>query len=173
MNSIARQRGRSTESVVALAPWCLIAAALLPLAATRGWATYTVHHVLLFVAMVGLGWSGVLGSGWLARAAGVLSAAGFAALAVAEPLFVVSKSASFPFYGIGTLGVTVGLFLMGLAVLRARRWSGWHRFTPLLAGLVFAVLVIPSLALNRDLAYPIGLWGVCFLLMGISMREEV
>ncbi len=57
--------------------------------------------------------------------------------------------------------------------LRTGRWSGWHRFTPLAAGLFFVVVVMPSFALpGRDFEYAIAVWGVCFLLLGMAMRAE-
>jgi hypothetical protein len=66
----------------------------------------------------------------------------------------------------------VGLILAGVAVIRARQWEGWRRFTPLACGLfIVAVLLsfgLPGYASN----YPIGLWGVCWLLFGLALRTE-
>lgn len=79
------------------------------------------------------------------------------------------------------------LFLLaaGVAVLRARRWSGWRRFTPLAVGLLPVLsipILLPSLLpelLNitvfgrQQLGHWVGaLFGLAWLALGIAMRVE-
>jgi hypothetical protein len=59
-------------------------------------------------------------------------------------------------------------------VLRARVWSGWHRLTPLACGVYILVVLLPSFALpGLAMHYAIGLWGVCWLLLGLALLRVV
>jgi hypothetical protein len=50
-------------------------------------------------------------------------------------------------------------------------WRGWRRFTVLACGL-FIVVVLASFALPGYAAnYAIGLWGVCWIALGIALRS--
>jgi len=67
----------------------------------------------------------------------------------------------------------VGLILAGIATLHTRLWNGWHRFTPLIAGLYPAVAVFSSFALpGHAFEYVIAAWGLCFVLLGAAMWTE-
>lgn len=46
-----------------------------------------------------------------------------------------------PLFAVSRLGTLVGMLLVGIAALLARRWPGWRRFSP------FAVLLAMPLAL--------------------------
>jgi hypothetical protein len=55
-------------------------------------------------------------------------------------------------------------------VLRAERCAGWRRFTPLACGLFIPLVLLPSFALRGfAMHYALGAWGVCWLLLGLSM----
>ena len=67
----------------------------------------------------------------------------------------------------------LGLILAGIAVLRAGWWSGWHRYPVLATGLFIPLILMPSFALpGYGPNYAIGLWGICWLLLGAALRAH-
>ena len=175
-------------SAIAVAAWALIAAAVLqlvlgiPLAPLQAkepalWqiaALNAVSHLLLIVGVAGLPQSGAAGRGRLAAAGLWLTLLGLAVLTLAEGIWALSgEDAAVPFYSVATLVMMLGLILAGVAVLRAGRWGGWHRYSVLAAGLFIPLILLPAFALPGYAPnYAIGLWGVCWLLVGLALRAE-
>ena len=134
-------------------------------------ALNAVSHLLLLAGVAGLARSGAAGRGRLAGAGLALTLLGLAVLLVAEATSLVAMSAAEVLFGIATLALALGLILAGAAVLRAGRWGGWRRFTPLACGLYIPLVLLPSFALpGLAMNYAIGLWGVCWLLVGLALR---
>ena len=133
-----------------------------------------ISHLLLLVGIVGLARSGVAGRGRIAGAGITLTLLGLVVLTVAEFTATVNMDTAVLFYGSATLALALGLVLTGVAVVRAGRWTGWQRFTPLVCGLFIPLVVIPAFALPGYAShYAIGTWGVCWLLLGLSLRGPV
>ena len=175
----------AAQSKVVLAAWGTIAGGVLQIAggvitAPHGsWASdatvglSTLSHLLLLAGMLGLWASGAMGRGFLAEGAVGITVCAWAANAVAELTALTRNDVADVLFGIGTLGLAVGLILAGIAAFRARQWKGWHRFTPLAAGLFLIAVVFPAFALpGRDFEFAIAIWGVCFVLLGVAMRAE-
>jgi len=77
------------------------------------------------------------------------------------------------FYSTATIALILGLTLLGVAVLRTGRWTGWYRFTPLACGLFLLLVVFPALFLPGYASnYAIGAWGICWLLLGLALLAE-
>lgn len=176
----------ATQSKVVLAAWGTIAGGVLQIAggvvsAPQGsWAAdaaiglSTLSHLLLLAGMLGLWASGALGVGFLAEGAVWITVCGWAVEAAAEVTALTNNDVANVLFGIGTLGLAVGLILVGIAAVRARQWKGWHRFTPLAAGVFLIAVVFPAFALpGRDFEFAIAIWGVCFVLLGVAMRTEI
>ena len=178
---------RVAQSPIMLAAWSTVAGAALtivlgiPLASFQAqvpppwWiaALNAVSHLLLLAGVVGLAWAGVAGRGRLATAGLALTLLGLAVLTVAEVSWLAGLGATDALYAIATLALMLGLILLGVAVLRAGRWAGWHRYTPLACGLYIPLVLLPSFALPGTAAnYAIGLWGVCWLLLGLALRAQ-
>jgi hypothetical protein len=73
-------------------------------------------------------------------------------------------------YGISNNLIGVGLIVTGVAVVRARRWSGWPRCTPLILGIAVFVIVLPGVFgpfLAGRLA--ISLWMVGWAALGAAL----
>ncbi len=187
MTANALDHPRFAESTSPLPAWCTIVGGVLtfalgfPLVSFQAqepppwWipALNAVSHLLLIAGVVGLARVGAGGRGPLATISLGLSLLGLATLTVAEFIWLVLPSASDAFYGIASLAMMVGLILLGIAVVRARRWTGWHRFAPLACGLFIPLVMGPSFALPGYAAnYAIGLWGVCWLLLGVALLAE-
>jgi hypothetical protein len=78
------------------------------------------------------------------------------------------------FYALGALLSGVGMLLLGIAVLLAKRLEGWRRFTPLLVG-AYYVLMIPIQIVffigphGRPSATLLALWGLTWALLGYAI----
>lgn len=70
-------------------------------------------------------------------------------------------------FGLGTALSAVGLLLAGRATLQARRWDGWPRFTPLVAG--GWTLILLGVAATKALPTGVAIYGLCLLAIGIAM----
>ena len=78
-----------------------------------------------------------------------------------------------PFAPLGALLNGVGMLLVGAATLKARVWTGWARFAPLLVGSFPFLFMYPLLALTGHRpAAVIGLWGIPWLLLGLAAWQQ-
>ncbi len=181
------KRRRAGDALITLTSWALIAGALLqiilgiPLASLQAQdpppaiipALNIISHLLLMAGAAGVARSGAAGRGLLAVAGLPVALLGLAVLVVAEVSWLAEFGPTDALYGIATLAMMLGLILAGVAVARAGRWTGWHRFTPLACGLFIPFVLIPSFALpGMAMNYAIGLWGVCWLLLGVALRAH-
>jgi hypothetical protein len=188
MQSTTVARSRPGESMITLAAWSAIAGALLqivlgiPLAhlqaqlpvPTTILGLNAISHLLLLVGIVGLARSGAARRGPAAGTGIALTLLGLVVLTVAEFTATVNMDTAVLFYGSATLALTLGLILTGVAVLRAGHWTGWKRFTPLACGLFIPLVLLPAFALPGYASnYAIGIWSVCWLLLGLSLRGSV
>ena len=182
------ERRHAGDSLISLAAWAVIAGALLqivlgsPLAPLQArepvlWpiaALNAVSHLLLIASVVGLAQSGAAGRGRLAATGLGLTLLALGELIVAEAIWAIAgEESAVPFYSTATLALMLGLILAGVAVLRVGRWGGWHRFTVLATGLFIPLILMPAFGLPGYAPnYAIGIWGVCWLLIGLALRVE-
>jgi hypothetical protein len=171
-----------------MAGWCLVVGALLAMVLGIALAPFqspdspsfglvttlnAVDHLLFIVGIVGLVRSKAAGHGGLAVAGRALTLAGLGVLVVAEFVSLIDMSVASTLFGVATLSLALGLILAGVAVLRAGRWVGWRRFTPLACGLYIPLVLFPSFALpGLAMHYALGLWGVPWLLLGMALLAE-
>jgi hypothetical protein len=181
-------RPRAWDSMITLAAWSAVAGALLqmvlgiPLAHLQALVPVpapilglnAISHALLVIGVVGLARSGAMGRGRIAGAGIALTIVGLGVLTLAEFTAMVNMETAVLFYSSATLALMGGLILTGVAVLRAGRWTSWRRFSPLACGLFIPLVLLPSFALPGYASnYAIGIWGVCWLLIGLSLRDSV
>jgi hypothetical protein len=147
-----------------------------------GGAAFVVSEVswiliqsLLLIGVVGLAFSGVV-PGWFGGISLGTALLGRVDFVVAEvhSLIIGYDSDLLP---LGALITAVGMTLVGIAVLRAKRWGGWQRFTPLLAGIYPFVAMFPFIFLTDEPnQLAIAGWGLLWLLLGYviwsSTRER-
>ena len=78
-----------------------------------------------------------------------------------------------PFAPLGALLNGVGMLLVGASTLKARVWTGWARFAPLLVGSFPFLFMYPLLLLtgHRPVAV-IGLWGIPWVLLGLAAWQR-
>jgi hypothetical protein len=136
-------------------------------------AVLTAGHLGVLFAVATMIATGVAGRGWLARVGFVIALAGLTLLSAAEALIRVNFSAGNSVFGIASPLTALGMILLGVAVVRARAWRGWHRFTPLACGLYIPVVLLPSFAIAKGPSF-IALtgWSLCFVAFGVAMYRE-
>ncbi len=187
MSTLTLERRHTGDALITLASRALIAGALLqiilgiPLASIQAQepppaiipALNILSHLLLLAGVAGLARSGAAGRSLLGIAGLAVSLLGLTVLVVAEVSWLAEMGATDALYGIATLAMMLGLILVGIAVMRTKRWISWHRFTPLACGLFISLVLVPSFALpGLAMNYAIGLWGLCWLLLGVALRSE-
>jgi len=131
------------------------------------WASF---HVLVAIGLIGLRSSRVTGSTGAGRWGLSLAIAGTVALFVGELASIGIRHARTDdgsaiavgmIFAAGILLNAIGFLAAGAATLRAERWDGWRRYTPLMTGIWSIVL----LSLNATKALPtgVGIYGVCLV----------
>lgn len=115
---------------------------------------FILNHVLILAGVLGLARSGAAGSGRLGRSGLRIAAVGWAALTLCEVRAMTLADSPDPApstdvldtaFGVASVLIGVGLCLAGIAVVRARVWTGWHRFITLACGVAVFVMVIPGI----------------------------
>ena len=143
---------------------------------------FFVHHIGLVAVLVALAKSGAVGSRSFACWAAWLSVAGMIMLTFME-LYAMqfagweTKAANEGVmgvgYGISTTIIGLGLLGSGVGVLRARVWSGWRKWIPLILGIELFVLVTPLMFGGYVLArIAIASWMALYAALGWSILTE-
>jgi hypothetical protein len=132
-----------------------------------------VANSLVLVGVVGLARSGAAGDGWLGRVRLGIALLASVLFLPFEVLVAINLELGGARLGLCALAQGVGLLLAGIAVLRAGRWGGWHRFTPLSCGLYTFLVLIPALALSDGYnAWALAGWQIPFALLGLALYQQ-
>lgn len=135
-------------------------------------AVLVVLHVLELVGVLGFWASGASGSGWLARIGLTLATLGSFTILIAEAVLRFSFDTGNSLFGAAVPLTGVGFILAGIAVLRSKQWTGWHKFVPLVTGLYPFLILLPAFALSGGVNFlAIGGWALCRLALGITMAQ--
>jgi hypothetical protein len=157
---------------------CLVDGVVSSAVIQSGGATFVVWEVswilvqsLLLIGVAGLAFSGAA-PGWFGGISLGLALLGRVDFVAAEihSLIIGYDSDLLP---LGALVTAVGMTLVGIAVLRAKRWGGWQRFAPLLAGVYPFVAMFPFIFVTgepNELA--IAGWGLLWILLGYAIRSS-
>ena len=188
MTTTVVDRPRVGDAPIMLSAWSMIAGGVMmivlgiPLASLQDSnspafgliaALNAVSHLMLLAGVVGLARSGAAGRGRLAAAGLALTLLGLVVLVAAEAAWLTGLGAADALYSLATLALALGPILAGIAIVRAGRWGGWRRFALLACGLYVPLVLLPSFALpGFAMNYALGLWGVCWLLVGLALRAE-
>jgi hypothetical protein len=132
-----------------------------------------VVQALLLIGVVGLAGSGAAGDSWVGRIGLGIALIGRASFLIGELRSFVQGSDDDQFVPLGALLTGVGMTVVGIAVVRARRWDGWQRFLPLLAGIYPFVAMFPLFAImGEPPIFAVALWGVVWLLLGLALQAR-
>lgn len=133
----------------------------------------TVTHLMVLAGFVGLAYTPAAGSGWLKRVAVAVTLIGLGANTLGEGVLRVNFDLGNTLFGIGTPACALGLTLLGIAIIRARHWTGWHRYTVLATGLYIPIVLIPAFVLAKGPSFPaLAGWAALFIATGVAMRAE-
>lgn len=182
MAGTERVRAAGIACAIGGAGWLvvLLAGALARDAIYGSAASYRVREGLLIVVQalllygtLGLAWSGAAGDGWLGRIGLGIAIVGRVAFLIGETRSFAQGSDDDIFIPLGSVLTGLGMVLVGIAVLRARRWVGGQRFLPLVAGLYFFVALLPLLIVaGEPPTAVIAGWGLPWLALGLALRAE-
>lgn len=129
---------------------------------------WIVIQSLLLIGMVRLALSGAV-PGWFGGIALGIALLGRLDFVAAEVHSLIIGDDS-DLLALGALITAVGMTLVGVAVLRARRWGGWERFTPLLAGVYPFVVMYPFIFITDEPSQlAITGCGLPWLLLGYAI----
>ena len=138
-------------------------------------------HSLIIVGLVAFGRSGAAGRSRAATRGVALAVAGTALLVVGELASIPIRDAKVDdtsaaivggVFGLASIALMVGFLVAGRATLRAGRWHGWRRFTPLATGLWLVVLIPVSTAAPTLLHGGVGVYGACLLAMAVALYTD-
>ena len=139
-------------------------------------------HTLIFLGTLGLARSGAVGTSRIGQVGLWIALAGMAVIPPGTAAFalIASGQADSPaantlrsILGFASLVAGIGFVLGGIAILRAGRWQGWHRFAPLLCGLYVFVALTPVLAaLPSQVLWGLAGWSACFILLGSALYGQ-
>ncbi len=143
---------------------------------------WAIGHALMFLGTLGLARSDAAGSSRLGRMGLGLVLLGMAAIVPCQLAFAFAATEteeSTPglilssAIGTATMVAALGFLLAGSAVLRAGRWHGWRRLTPLLCGLVPYVALLPTLVFAPGyFLWPLAAWSACFVFFGLALHQQ-
>jgi len=138
-------------------------------------------HSLVIAGLVAFGRSGAAGRSRAATRGVALAVAGTALLVVGELASIPIRDAKVDdtsaaivgaVFGLASIASMVGFLVAGWATLRAGRWHGWRRFTPLATGLWLVVLIPVSTAAPTLLHGGVGVYGACLLAMAVALYTD-
>ena len=136
-------------------------------------AALFLMQLLLLAGLLGFARSGAVGAGWLGRLGLGLALLGRGLFVVAEVQVFIAVEDYTPLLTLGAMVTALGMLLAGVAVLRAGRWAGWRRFTPLVAGLYPFLAMFPLFAATGERpTVMVALWGGAWLLLGVALHVE-
>lgn len=143
---------------------------------------FAVHHLGLVAGVVALALSGAVGRGLVARGGAWLLVTGTIMLTASELLTMryvdwTSEAANAGLmgaaYGISCTLMGVGAILAGIGVRRAKVWSGWRAWTPMVIGVAQFVMLTPGMFGGFVIArLVIGAWMLMFAALGWSLYAE-
>lgn len=132
-----------------------------------------VVQALLLIGVAGLAMSGAAGRGWLGRIGLGIALLGRIAFLLGEIHSFAQGGDDEILVPLGALLSGIGMVVVGIAVLRARRWDGWQRVLPLLTGIYPFVAMFPVLAVTgTPPGLSIALWGILWLLLGLALQTS-
>ena len=127
--------------------------------------------VLLAAGPVALDRSGAAGAGVAARAGLAAASLGWLVTAVANVVAGTVRSDPVAVYVVGTALLFAGMLAAGVAVLRARRWSGWRRATPLLCALWLLAVGWLFGDDGPSGALAVGSWLLTWAALGVALAS--
>ena len=141
--------------------------------------TGTIYMLAWLASIYGMSLTNATGNGKGGKAVLVIQGLSLltAALWSAHHLVLPNSDPNHPLYIATDLSWPLShvfMIVVGVATLRAKNWTGWARFTPLLCGLALPAAILSSIALGEvALGIVFGLWTTtAFALLGYAVRNN-
>lgn len=135
---------------------------------------FCVAQLGYVTGIAGLIWAHAAGDGWFGKASLGLFAFGWIVLVVAQPLAWLTRNNNLPLFPLGGLAAMLGGLLAAVAVVVARRWTGWQRFSVLVYSLYYLLaLLLPLLIANHGPTLVTEFfWGLAWLPIGLALVSQ-
>jgi hypothetical protein len=141
-----------------------------------------IHHLVLAIGLLTVWRTGLAGRSRLATVGAVSSVSVMIAFAVVEVVAAGAADNVGPtafvgvlggLYGVLTVLLAVASILFGVAILRARNWTGITRWTVLITGIYLLVPMVPA---QLDPLFwgrlALALWSLLYVGLGIALRRS-
>jgi hypothetical protein len=136
-------------------------------------AVLVLIQLLLLVGFFGVLWSDGVGRSLFGRIAFGIGATGHLLFLAGEAHSLVLGTLSEDLIALGALISAIGMLLTGIAVLVAKRWQGWTRWMPLVAGLYPWLLMFPFIIIAAQTSsVAIVGWGFARLALGVAIYAQ-
>lgn len=143
---------------------------------------FAVHHLPLAWGAYVVWRRGAAGRGRLAGLGGIGATATLGLLSVQELVAIAAADAPYPseltelieaIYGVVSMLIGLAFVVLGLAVARAGRWTGWARWVPLAIGIYVFVPLTPAILGPFVVArLAIGGWMLLFAALGVALLRD-
>ena len=132
---------------------------------------FLVAQIGWVVCILGLIWAGAAGDGWFGRVALGLFALAHSLLVVAQIVQLFTGDNNFILFPIGGMLSFLAALLSGIAVIAAKRWTGWQRLAPLAYALYATLaLFLPLVVANQPpTLLTESVWGMMWSLLGLAL----
>jgi len=141
--------------------------------------TASVRNALLqltaIIALAGLAALGAVGTAWWGRVGIGAAILGLVVLIGGELVEPFDSATAETMFALAPLLTGPGLVLAGVAVIQAKRWSGWRRFVPLACGSYLLVVFVPVvISTGSDLGFLVAVtgWDLGLAALGVAVAQE-
>jgi hypothetical protein len=141
-------------------------------------ALYFIDQLLFFIAIAGyvatigtLIRARVAGDSWFGRIALGLFGMGWSLLLLGQIQDLILNNHDLFLFPIGGLMASLGCLLSGIAIVAAKRWQGWQRWSVLIYAIYYwAALFLPLVIANQEPnQITETIWGLAWLLIGFAL----
>lgn len=183
MNNAVRIRNAGFVCIAAAIIWILAITIEYPLhLQPPGSGTiYFLNQMMFLVAIfgyvigiIGLIWSRAAGNGWFGKIAFALFALGYIVIMVATTFSLFTGNNDSFLFPLGGITATLGCLLSGIAIVTAKRWLGWQRWSVMIYALYYwAALFLPLVIANQEPnQITETIWGFAWLLIGFALYSN-
>lgn len=113
----------------------------------------------------------VAGDGWFGKIALGLFGLGWSLLLLGQILDLIMNNHDLFLFPLGGLMASLGCLLSGIAIVTAKRWQGWQRWSVLIYAIYYwAALFLPLVIANQEPnQITETIWGLAWLLIGLAL----
>ena len=138
---------------------------------------YNINQIMFFIALIGylivlfgLQKTKATGGGGFGNFSIWLFITAISILIVAQILRLATNIVDIILFPIGGIFQLIGGLLTGIAVITAKKWSGWQRFAPMLQGSYYLFLFVQVGAFNQQLTLVTeGIWQVTWFITSLAL----